>query len=54
MQWNGGPNAGFTTSESPWMPMNDNYLTANVLLQSTDPDSILAFWKEMLQTREVL
>lgn len=52
MQWDGTPYAGFTTSEKPWMRVNDNYGDINVKKQALDEKSILSFWKQMLKLRK--
>ena len=44
MQWNAGPNGGFTTG-NPWLAVNPNYLSINVEQQLNDPTSILNFYK---------
>ncbi|KAL7415802.1 glycoside hydrolase family 13 protein [Mrakia frigida] len=57
MQWSPTPNAGFTTSASPWMRLHDDALNAdhfqtwNVETQSADPNSCLNFWKTMIKLR---
>ena len=52
MQWDGSAQAGFTTSDKPWMRVNDNYPAVNVARQLHDPKSVLAFWRRMLQLRK--
>ncbi|KAG7663872.1 MAL9 [[Candida] subhashii] len=51
MQWDSTPNAGFT-SGTPWMRVNDNYQKINVKNESCNPDSLLSFWKKMIQLRK--
>ncbi|KAL4808234.1 glycoside hydrolase superfamily [Aspergillus unguis] len=52
MQWSGKlPHAGFTTGK-PWRKVNPDYRVCNVESAETDPESILAFWKQMLQLRK--
>jgi len=41
MQWNDGPNAGFTTG-TPWLPVPANAATINVKAEESEPDSLLA------------
>ena len=51
VQWNAGPNAGFTTG-TPWFPVNENYPQINVADQQNDPDSVLNFYKKLLKFRK--
>jgi alpha-glucosidase len=52
MQWTGAlPHGGFTTSV-PWRKVNPDYTVCNVGSAETDSNSILAFWKQMLQLRK--
>lgn len=51
MQWNFGANAGFTGGE-PWIPVNPNFNWLNVKAQQQDPQSVLSFYKKMLQLRK--
>lgn len=52
LSWSNTPNAGFTTAETPWMRVNDNYPSINVEKQLGEPDSVLAFWRHMLALRK--
>ena len=53
MQWDGSPNAGFTTAEArPWMTINKDHVDWNVASQVDDPNSVLSFWKESLRLRK--
>jgi alpha-glucosidase len=51
MQWSDAENAGFTTG-NPWLGMNPNYTDINVEEQLKDPDSILHFYKKMIQMKK--
>ncbi|MBS8265465.1 alpha-glucosidase [Mesobacillus boroniphilus] len=51
MQWSDEANAGFTTGK-PWLGMNPNYTTINVEEQLNDPDSILHFYKKMIEMKK--
>lgn len=51
MQWNFGANAGFTGG-NPWIPLNPNFNWLNVKAQQQDPQSVLSFYKKMLQLRK--
>ncbi|KAG8704251.1 hypothetical protein FRC08_002344 [Ceratobasidium sp. 394] len=52
VQWDDSAHAGFTTGNSPWMRVNDNYTSINVKNQVDDEGSILSFWKKMIQLRK--
>jgi oligo-1,6-glucosidase len=53
MQWDSGPNAGFTAKGvKPWMRVNDDWKTKNVEAQSQNPLSLLSFWKRVLRIRQ--
>ena len=54
VQWDDTPNAGFTTAETPWMDVNENYHDINVAQQLSDPDSILNFYKKAIALRKSL
>lgn len=51
MQWNTTANAGFTTGK-PWLKVNSNYTTVNVEAQEKDPNSILNYFRKMIQLRK--
>lgn len=50
MQWDDGPNAGFTTGR-PWLGVNQNYKRINMASQMNDPHSIRSFYKTMIALR---
>jgi len=50
MQWSNSANAGFT-SGSPWLRVNSDYTTKNVLAQQTDPNSLLNWYKKLISIR---
>ncbi|CAG8909799.1 unnamed protein product [Penicillium egyptiacum] len=53
MQWDSSPNAGFTiASAKPWMTINKDYTEWNVASQLDNPESIMAYWKQMLALRK--
>jgi len=54
VQWDDTANAGFTTAETPWMDVNENYHDINVAQQLADPDSILNFYKKAVALRKSL
>lgn len=51
MQWNDNPQAGFTTAK-PWLAVNKNYTTVNVAEQENNPNSVLHYFRKMLQLRK--
>ncbi|MEQ8155386.1 MAG: alpha-glucosidase [Clostridiaceae bacterium] len=51
MQWNDDQNAGFTQGE-PWINVNSNYKSINVKKQSSDPYSILEYYKRIISLRK--
>ncbi|MDM7881467.1 glycoside hydrolase family 13 protein [Staphylococcus borealis] len=51
MQWDDSPNAGFTEGE-PWFPVNPNYKQINVAQQLEDADSVLNFYKQLIQLKK--
>ncbi|KAH6997603.1 family 13 glycoside hydrolase [Ilyonectria sp. MPI-CAGE-AT-0026] len=52
MQWDATRNAGFTTGDSPWMRVNDNYREINAASQTEDPASVYRCWRTVLDTRK--
>jgi len=52
MQWNDGPNAGFTTGR-PWLRINPDYRQVNVAVESHDPNSVLSFYRRLIWLRKV-
>ncbi|MFD3220698.1 alpha-glucosidase [Staphylococcus saprophyticus] len=51
MQWNQNKNAGFSDHQ-PWFPVNPNYQQINVAEQQDNPNSILNFYKAMIQLKK--
>ncbi len=51
MQWDGSPEAGFTTSDKPWLPVPDTYKTVNVAEEVRQDDSMLNWYKQLIQLR---
>ena len=51
MQWDDGPNAGFTTGR-PWFFVNGNYTEINVRAEEQDPDSLLHFYRRLIAFRK--
>ena len=50
MQWTADQNAGFSTV-FPWEPVGADYQTYNVASESSDPNSILNHYKQLIQIR---
>lgn len=50
MQWDASENAGFTEGK-PWFYINPNYTTINVENELEDKNSILNFYKKLIQYR---
>ncbi|CAN5601574.1 oligo-1,6-glucosidase [soil metagenome] len=50
-QWNSNTNAGFTTG-APWLKVNPNYTTINAAAQDKDPNSVLNYFRKMVQLRK--
>jgi glycosidase len=53
MQWDATPQAGFTTSSSPWMRVNDNYKDVNAASQTNSPQSVYHTYRQLLQKRKL-
>ena len=51
MQWNSGANAGFTSGKS-WLGIPDNFKTINVESEEADADSILNYYRKLVQLRK--
>ena len=50
MQWNASEKGGFTTG-TPWLPVNENTKTINVVAQNEDSNSILNHFRAMTALR---
>ncbi len=51
MQWNSSNNAGFSNG-TPWLSIPENYKDINVETEKSDADSILAYYKKLIQIRK--
>ena len=51
MQWDGSPEAGFTKSDKPWLPVPDSYKTVNVAEEEHDDHSMLNWYKQLIRLR---
>ncbi|KAK4075487.1 CAZyme family GH13 [Trichoderma aggressivum f. europaeum] len=52
MQWDSSPQAGFTSSTTPWMRVNDNYEAVNAASQTGNPQSVYHTYRQALQLRK--
>jgi oligo-1,6-glucosidase len=50
-QWDATANAGFTTG-TPWLKVNSDYKTVNAVTQEQDPNSVLNYFRKMVQLRK--
>jgi len=50
MQWDVSVNGGFSTA-APWLPVPETAKTHNVAEEAKDPESVLAFYKQVLKLR---
>lgn len=52
MQWDTSTNAGFTApTVTPWMPIPLSYKTSNVKVEESDPNSMLNWYKQLIELR---
>jgi alpha-glucosidase len=51
MQWDGSPQAGFTKSDKPWLPLPDDYKTINVAEEEHEDTSLLNWYKQLIRLR---
>ena len=51
MQWSASANAGFTTGK-PWLRVDDNFQQNNVEAQKKNNDSLLCFYKRLIELRQ--
>ena len=50
MQWNDEINAGFTSGKS-WLPVNENYIDINAEAETKDANSVLSWYKTLINFR---
>ena len=50
MQWDSGPNAGFTTG-TPWIEVNENFRIINAAAERADPDSVFHHYRRLIALR---
>jgi alpha-glucosidase len=51
MQWDASQNAGFSKA-TPWLPVPPTAATVNVEAEKTDPNSLLAWYKTLIQLKK--
>ncbi len=51
MQWDGSPNAGFTTGD-PWLPLAPDFQTMNVAAEREDAASMLSLYQALIDLRQ--
>jgi oligo-1,6-glucosidase len=51
MQWDSSMQAGFTSS-NPWLAVHQNYTSLNVAAQENELDSVLNYFRKMVQLRK--
>lgn len=51
MQWDDGPNAGFTTGV-PWLPVSEEHARVNVKAERDDPRSLLHLYRRLIALRK--
>ncbi len=51
VQWDSGPNAGFTDG-TPWIAVNANHTEINVEADRADPDGVFAFHQKLIGLRK--
>jgi alpha-glucosidase len=53
MQWNDGPNAGFSPpGVKPWLPIPPSYRTVNVASEEHEPDSMLHWYEQLIALKK--
>lgn len=52
MQWDNSRQAGFSSADKTWLPVNPNYETINVQAALADPDSIFYTYQKLIELRK--
>jgi alpha-glucosidase len=53
MQWSAAANAGFTApSVKPWLPVPPSYATLNVKTETSDPNSLFAWYQSLIRLKK--
>jgi len=48
MQWDSSANGGFTSASKPWLAENPNYKQINAAAESTDPNSVYNYTRQVI------
>ena len=51
MQWNDGPEAGFTDAV-PWISVNPNYIEINAEKELADENSVFHYYRKLIELRK--
>lgn len=51
MQWENAANAGFTDGATTWLKVNPDYVNTNVADEENDPDSVLNYYRKLIELR---
>lgn len=51
MQWDSSANAGFSSADRTWLPVNNDFASINVAKEENDPDSLLNTIRDILKIR---
>ena len=51
MPWSAAAQAGFSTNPSTWLPVTPDYHTVNVESESADPESLLNWYRRLIELR---
>ena len=52
MQWNASAGAGFSAAASTWLPVAPNNATVNVATESSNPGSLLSYYRNLIHLRK--
>ncbi|HEL0262728.1 TPA: alpha-glucosidase [Streptococcus equi subsp. zooepidemicus] len=52
MQWSSQKNAGFSTTDQTWLPVNPNHQEINVASALANPDSVFYTYQKLIQLRQ--
>lgn len=52
MQWSAEKNAGFSSSDHPWLKVNKNYRNIHAEQQNTEPISVLNYYRKLIHLRQ--
>lgn len=52
MQWDSSKNAGFSTADKTWLPVNPNYQDINVQAALDNPESIFYTYQKLIKLRK--